>query len=174
MTQTVITVKNLSKSFGNVRAVRNLSFSVEAGRCFGFLGPNGAGKTTAMKMIYGKCLRDKNGDTRMDIFGYDPAKNELAIKYLSGVVQQEDKLSTEELGTRLADLRRTLKRVSKEAGQAVPEAQAAQVQMLLSEIEPEAQAAQTPASLSEATMPEEEEPEVDEWHTSSRNRYHWS
>lgn len=95
MAETVITVENLSKSFGNVRAVQNLSFSVEAGRCFGFLGPNGAGKTTAMKIIYGKCLRDKDGDSRVDIFGYDPAKNELAIKYLSGVVQQEDNLDDE-------------------------------------------------------------------------------
>ncbi len=95
MAKTVITVKNLSKSFGNVRAVQNLSFSVEAGRCFGFLGPNGAGKTTAMKIIYGKCLRDNDGDSRMDIFGYDPANNELAIKYLSGVVQQEDNLDDE-------------------------------------------------------------------------------
>ena len=95
MAATVITVENLNKSFGNVRAVRNLSFSVEAGRCFGFLGPNGAGKTTAMKIIYGKCLRDNDGDSRMDIFGYDPANNELAIKYLSGVVQQEDNLDDE-------------------------------------------------------------------------------
>jgi hypothetical protein len=89
------------------------------------------------------------------------------------VVQQEDGLSPEELGARLADLRRTLKRVSKEAGQAVPEAQAAQVQALLSKITPEAQAAQTPASLSEVT-PEEEEPEVDEWCASRRDRYHLS
>jgi lipooligosaccharide transport system ATP-binding protein len=95
MTKTVITVENLSKSFGNVRAVRNLSFSVEAGRCFGFLGPNGAGKTTAMKIVYGKCIRDKDGDSRVDIFGYDPGDNELAIKYLSGVVQQEDNLDDE-------------------------------------------------------------------------------
>jgi len=95
MATTVITVENLSKSFGNVRAVRNLSFSVEAGRCFGFLGPNGAGKTTAMKIIYGKCIRDKDGNSRVDIFGYDPANNELAIKYLSGVVQQEDNLDDE-------------------------------------------------------------------------------
>ena len=95
MAATVITVKNLSKSFGNVRAVRNLSFSVEAGHCYGFLGPNGAGKTTAMKIIYGKCIRDKDGDSRVDIFGYDPADNELAIKYLSGVVQQENNLDDE-------------------------------------------------------------------------------
>ncbi len=95
MATTVITVRNISKSFGKVQAVDDLSFSVESGSCFGFLGPNGAGKTTAMKMVYGKCTRDKNGAGRMDIFGYDPAKNELAIKYLSGVVQQENNLDDE-------------------------------------------------------------------------------
>ncbi|UCE38941.1 MAG: ABC transporter ATP-binding protein [Thermoplasmata archaeon] len=95
MAKKVINVRNVSKSFGKVQAVRELSFSVEAGCCFGFLGPNGAGKTTAMKMVYGKCLRDKNYDSRMDIFGYDPAENELAIKYLSGVVQQENNLDDE-------------------------------------------------------------------------------
>jgi len=95
MADTVINVENISKSFGEVRAVCDLSFSVEAGCCYGFLGPNGAGKTTAMKMIYGKCTRDRDCEGLMDIFGYDPAKNELAIKYLSGVVQQEDNLDEE-------------------------------------------------------------------------------
>ncbi len=95
MKTTVINVENLSKSFGKVRAVRGLSFSVEQGSCYGFLGPNGAGKTTAMKIVYGKCTRDNDHDSRMDIFGYDPAKNELAIKYLSGVVQQENNLDDE-------------------------------------------------------------------------------
>jgi lipooligosaccharide transport system ATP-binding protein len=91
----VININNISKSFGKVRAVQDLSFAVEAGSCFGFLGPNGAGKTTAMKMIYGKCTRDKNPHDTMDIFGYDPVENELAIKYLSGVVQQENNLDDE-------------------------------------------------------------------------------
>ena len=95
MAETIITVSNISKSFGKVQAVRNLSFSVETGSCFGFLGPNGAGKTTAMKIIYGKSTRDRDGQSRMDIFGYDPATHELAIKYLSGVVQQEDNLDDE-------------------------------------------------------------------------------
>ena len=88
---------------------------------------------------------------------------------VKAVVQQKDELPTEELGARLANLRRTLKRVSKEAGQTAPEDQAAQVQTLLSEITPETQAAQTPASLSEV-MPEEEEPEVDEWCINSRDQ----
>jgi len=95
MEKTIITVNDISKSFGQTKAVHKLSFSVEAGSCFGFLGPNGAGKTTVMKMIYGKCLRDKDSDDSMSIFGYDPANDELAIKHLSGVVQQEDNLDDE-------------------------------------------------------------------------------
>ena len=95
MSSTVINVKNIGKSFGKIRAVQNLSFSVESGLCFGFLGPNGAGKTTVMKMLYAKCIRDRNSESEMDIFGYDPVKNELAIKYLSGVVQQENNLDDE-------------------------------------------------------------------------------
>ncbi len=95
MAKTIITVSNISKSFGKTRAVHKLSFSVDAGNCFGFLGPNGAGKTTVMKMIYGKCIRDKDSDDVMSIFGYDPIDNELAIKHLSGVVQQEDNLDDE-------------------------------------------------------------------------------
>ncbi len=95
MEKTVLNVRNISKSFGKIQAVRDLNFTVESGSCFGFLGPNGAGKTTVMKMLYGKCTRDKNCNGRMDIFGYDPAKNELAIKYLSGVVQQENNLDAE-------------------------------------------------------------------------------
>ena len=91
----IIVIENLNKSFKDVRAVQNLSFSVEQGSCFGFLGPNGAGKTTVMKIIYGKCTRDNNPDCKINIFGYDPARDELSIKYISGVVQQEDNLDDE-------------------------------------------------------------------------------
>ncbi len=73
MTQVAITVKNISKSFGKVNAVRDLSFEVEADTCYGFLGPNGAGKTTMMKMLYGKCTMGINGDGSINVFGYDPA-----------------------------------------------------------------------------------------------------
>ncbi len=95
MSSAVVTVRNISKSFGKIQAVRNLSFSVDPGICFGFLGPNGAGKTTVMKMLYAKSTRDDNNSSEVNIFGYDPAKNELAIKYLSGVVQQENNLDDE-------------------------------------------------------------------------------
>lgn len=95
MSNKIITVKNLNKSFGKLCAVCDLSFEVGANTCFGFLGPNGAGKTTVMKMLYGKCLRDQKDSTDVNVLGYDPAENELAIKSLSGVVQQEDNLDDE-------------------------------------------------------------------------------
>ncbi|NLH15816.1 MAG: ABC transporter ATP-binding protein [Phycisphaerae bacterium] len=93
MSDTVIQVRNISKNFGVVHAVRDLSFSVWAASCFGFLGPNGAGKTTMMKMLYGRNRCDGAGT--MDIFGFDPRHDELAIKFLSGVVPQEDNLDDE-------------------------------------------------------------------------------
>lgn len=95
MADKVITIKNISKTFDKLTAVRNLSFEVAPASCFGLLGPNGAGKTTMMKMIYAKCTRDADCDGAMSIFGYDPRDNELEIKYLSGVVQQEDNLDAE-------------------------------------------------------------------------------
>ena len=90
-----ISVKNISKYFSKVCAVRDLSFEVQANTCFGFLGPNGAGKTTMMKMLYGKCTLDNSNGASVDVFGYSPAKDELAIKYLSGVVPQDNNLDDE-------------------------------------------------------------------------------
>src|SRR5205814_1447186 len=53
MNESVIALRHLSKSYGNVHAVQNLSLTIEAGTIFGFLGPNGAGKTTTMRMLCG-------------------------------------------------------------------------------------------------------------------------
>ncbi len=95
MAERAITVKNISKSFKQTKAVSKLSFEVEQMSCFGFLGPNGAGKTTMMKMLYNKCTRDKNCGGEINVFGYDPSRNELEIKYLSGVVPQDNNLDDE-------------------------------------------------------------------------------
>ncbi|WP_348732636.1 ABC transporter ATP-binding protein [Rheinheimera texasensis] len=52
-TPAVLAVSQLCKSYGALKAVNNLSFSVKAGQCFGLLGPNGAGKTTTLEMLEG-------------------------------------------------------------------------------------------------------------------------
>jgi len=95
MNEIVIQVEHLYKTYGSVKAVNDLGFSVPSATCFGFLGPNGAGKTTALTMLYGMCDRDPHPETQVKVFGYDPQKNELAIKFLSGVVPQEDNLDEE-------------------------------------------------------------------------------
>ncbi len=91
----VITLQNINKCFGSFTAVKNLSFSVPKSICFGLLGPNGAGKTTTMKMIYGVSKRDCCKTGKMSVFGFDPQKDALAIKYFSGVVPQENNLDEE-------------------------------------------------------------------------------
>jgi len=50
---TVLSVRDLTKQYGSLAAVRGVSFAIEAGTCFGLLGPNGAGKTTTIEMIEG-------------------------------------------------------------------------------------------------------------------------
>ncbi len=95
MQSSVITVEHLHKSYGSIRAVQNLSFTVAPETCVAFLGPNGAGKTTAMKVLYGKADPDPNSNTRLSVFGTDPRKNELTIKALTGVAPQEDNLDLE-------------------------------------------------------------------------------
>ncbi len=59
-------VENVSKHYGDFKAVENLSFNVKAGRVFGFLGPNGAGKTTTIRMIVGINFPDEG---KIELFG---------------------------------------------------------------------------------------------------------
>lgn len=79
----MITVKNLTKKYGNNIAVSNLSFNVEKGKIYGFLGPNGAGKSTTMNIITG-CLSATDGEVLIgghDIFE-EPMKAKRLIGYL--------------------------------------------------------------------------------------------
>jgi lipooligosaccharide transport system ATP-binding protein len=101
MSKNIITVKNVNKTYkkthssSSFKAVDNVSFDVEEASCFGFLGPNGAGKSTMMKMIYCRIDRDESNKSKLDVFGLDPAGDPLKIKYMSGVVPQEDNLDEE-------------------------------------------------------------------------------
>lgn len=85
----MITVKNISKSFGKIQAVKNLSFTIKPGEIAGLLGPNGAGKTTTMRMIAGFLTADsgeilindisvfQNPTAAQNLIGYLPENNPL-------------------------------------------------------------------------------------------------
>ncbi len=73
----VIEIKNLSRRYGKLDAVDNLSLTVMPGRCYGFFGRNGAGKTTTIKCLL-NLLRPMSGSVR--VFGLDPQKDEVAVK----------------------------------------------------------------------------------------------
>ena len=85
----VLTVKNLRKSFGTVKAVEDISFTVEAGEVFTIIGPNGAGKTTTLEMIEG--LQQPDAGT-ISIQGLTWNKNDSEIKTLIGVQPQSGAL----------------------------------------------------------------------------------
>lgn len=95
MNDYAIIVNNVSKNFKKLQAVKNFSFKVNKTECFGILGPNGAGKTTLMSMLSGKTLRNDAKNSEIKVFGFDPQKNELDIKFFSGIVPQEDNLDEE-------------------------------------------------------------------------------
>jgi lipooligosaccharide transport system ATP-binding protein len=95
MASPAIIAENVNKSYSSNHAVKELNFSVDESMCFGLLGPNGAGKTTMMKMIYGVVNRDCPEKGKVSVFKFDPIKEPLAIKFISGVVPQENNLDEE-------------------------------------------------------------------------------
>ncbi len=87
----MITVSNLHKSFGKIKAVCGISFKVHDGEITGLLGPNGAGKTTTLRMLY-SLLPPDEGEIRID--GMDPTRDAMAIKRTLGVVPDSRGLYT--------------------------------------------------------------------------------
>lgn len=85
----IIEVKNLKKSYGNVKAVNGVEFYVEPGKLFAFLGPNGAGKSTTIDMI---CTLLKPDDGEIIIDGHRVAESDDKIRELIGVVFQDSVL----------------------------------------------------------------------------------
>ncbi len=82
----VIEVLELRKAYGDVQAVRGVSFSVEQGEVFGMLGPNGAGKTTTVEILEGLRKRDSGEVT---VLGLDPDSAGRSIKFRIGVQLQQ-------------------------------------------------------------------------------------
>ena len=76
MTDSVVEVEGLWKTFGSVSAVEDLSFSIERGQVYGLLGPNGAGKTTTLRVLMG-LERPTRGSTRLFGTTVTPSSPEL-------------------------------------------------------------------------------------------------
>jgi ABC-2 type transport system ATP-binding protein len=89
----VIQVENLSKTFDQFTAVRDISFQVDAGEIFAFLGPNGAGKTTTIKMLT-TLLRPTTGRIHLD--GFDPWVKQREARQRFGIVFQDPSLDNEQ------------------------------------------------------------------------------
>src|ERR671925_1100198 len=84
--QEAIAVEGLGKAYGDLEAVRGLTFSVAPGEVFCLLGPNGAGKTTTTEILEGYRARSA-GDVR--VLGHDPERGERALRERVGIVLQE-------------------------------------------------------------------------------------
>jgi lipooligosaccharide transport system ATP-binding protein len=85
----IVQVDSLRKTYGDLQAVKEITFNVLKGECFGLLGPNGAGKTTTIRMLYGYTPRDAG---KLTLFGLDIDHDIREIKRRIGICQQEDSL----------------------------------------------------------------------------------
>ncbi|RLF43459.1 MAG: ABC transporter ATP-binding protein [Thermoplasmata archaeon] len=81
-----IEVEGLTKLYGDLKAVNNISFKVREGEVFAFLGPNGAGKTTTVEII--ETIRNPTKG-KVKVLGYDISKSTREIKERIGVLPQE-------------------------------------------------------------------------------------
>lgn len=88
----IITVENLTRTFGEITAVDTVSFSVEPESIFGFLGPNGAGKTTTINIL---CTLLSPTSGRASIDGFDCIRNSGAVRERIGIVFQDNTLDKE-------------------------------------------------------------------------------
>ncbi len=86
---TAIQLLSVTRRFGDLVAVDNLSFEVMHGQVFGLLGPNGAGKTTTLRLITGLLYRD---DGEIRVLGFDPQRQARAVRQHIGLVPQNTNL----------------------------------------------------------------------------------
>lgn len=89
MVDSVVTLRGVTKRFGERRAVDRVDLDVPPGTCFGLLGPNGAGKTTTLRMVYG-VTRPTEGEIR--VFDVDVTRDPRAVRRRLGVTLQENSL----------------------------------------------------------------------------------
>ncbi|UCG70577.1 MAG: ATP-binding cassette domain-containing protein [Thermoplasmata archaeon] len=92
MAKAVICLENLTKFFGELKAVDNVSLEIFKGEIFGLLGPNGAGKTTIIRMLTGLAKPTSGG---AKVSGYDIVKDSVEVRRIVGVVPQSNVLDRE-------------------------------------------------------------------------------
>lgn len=85
----MIDTNNLTRTFGNLTAVDNITFNVDKGEVFGFLGPNGAGKTTTIRML--ACLISPTKGTAT-VAGYDIRRDPLKVRQSVGILTENPSL----------------------------------------------------------------------------------
>jgi len=105
MRDSIIEVKDLTKTYNGTKAVRGISFSVKKGEVFSMVGPNGAGKTTTVEIL--ECLKTPSSG-HCSVFGHDINKDGYKIKEKIGVMPQEfntfERLTAKENIKLMADL----------------------------------------------------------------------
>ena len=106
----VITVKKLTKAFGNFKAVDSVSFDVNPGEIFGLLGPNGAGKTTTIKMLTAS-LTPTSGNAM--VAGHDIKADKSGVRQDIGIVFQDPSLDDQLTGRENLDFHAMLYRMPK-------------------------------------------------------------
>src|SRR2546427_1510593 len=94
MASSVLQVENLTKRYGDVEALRGVSFAVEEGEVFGLLGPNGAGKTSTVEILEGLRTPDSG---RASVCGLDPQRSGAEFKHVIGAALQRSEEHTSEL-----------------------------------------------------------------------------
>jgi ABC-2 type transport system ATP-binding protein len=97
MNKIIVTVNNLSKNYGVVQAVKNISFEVKQSEIFAFLGPNGAGKTTTIKMLI-TLLKPASGDATINGHSvvHQPAEVRKVIGYVPQMISVDGALTVRE------------------------------------------------------------------------------
>jgi ABC-2 type transport system ATP-binding protein len=86
MTETVISVQNLTRKFGDFVAVDHINFEVQKGEIVGYLGPNGSGKTTTIRMLLGLLVPS---DGQATVLGYDVFKQSEEVRARVGYMSQK-------------------------------------------------------------------------------------
>ena len=89
MSEPVIRLHNVQKSFGRTQVLRGLNLAIEPGQIFALLGRNGAGKTTAIRLLMGLIPRDGGA---ISVLGHDPQQEPLAVRAAVGFLAEDQQM----------------------------------------------------------------------------------